>query len=229
MSLYFWIIFGCISGPFLLSFDRKVHFYRYWKALMPSLLIVGLCFLLWDEYFTQSGIWGFTPEHLSGMYIGHLPLEECLFFLVVPYACVFIYEVLKAYFPNRKTALTGRLFAFTMVFSGLLLGILHLDNWYTSSACIVSSMLIIGVYFVRRAVWFGDFALSFLVVLIPFLVVNGILTGSLTTNPVVWYNEEHITGVRIVTIPLEDLYYNTALLLPVTALYEGFKARWTIK
>jgi lycopene cyclase domain-containing protein len=225
MSLYLWIILGSITGPFLLSFDKKVGFFNYWKALFPAIILVAIGFLCWDEYFTELEIWGFTPAYLSGIYFGKLPLEECLFFLVVPYACVFVYEVLKAYFPKRKTAVLARLFAFLMVFSGMYLGIMYLDNWYTASACILSSMLILGLYFVGKAPWFGDFALTFFVVLIPFLIVNGILTGMFTEEPVVWYNSDHIIGFRIVTIPLEDIYYNLCMLLPIIAIYEWLKTR----
>jgi lycopene cyclase domain-containing protein len=225
MSLYLWIILGSITGPFLLSFDKKVGFFNYWKALFPTIILVAIGFLCWDEYFTELEIWGFTPAYLSGIYFGKLPLEECLFFLVVPYACVFVYEVLKAYFPKRKTAVLARLFAFLMVFSGMYLGVMYLDNWYTASACILSSMLILGLYFVGKAPWFGDFALTFLVVLIPFLIVNGILTGMFTEEPVVWYNSDHIIGFRIVTIPLEDIYYNLCMLLPIIAIYEWLKTR----
>jgi len=225
MSLYLWIILGSIIGPFFLSFDKKVHFYSYWKALFPAIILVAIGFLCWDEYFTELEIWGFTPAYLSGIYFGKLPLEECLFFLVVPYACVFVYEVIKAYFPKRKTAVLARLFSFLMVFSGMYLGIMYLDNWYTASACILSSMLILGLYFVGKAPWFGDFALTFFVVLIPFLIVNGILTGMFTEEPVVWYNSDHIIGFRIVTIPLEDIYYNLCMLLPIIAIYEWLKTR----
>ena len=73
MSLYAWIIIGTITGPFFLSFDKKVHFYTYWKALFPALLLIGTAFLLWDEYFTINKIWGFNPSYLSGIYLGHLP------------------------------------------------------------------------------------------------------------------------------------------------------------
>lgn len=225
MSFYAWIILGSIVGPLLLSFDKKVHFIGYLKALLPAILMVGVVFLVWDQYFTQNGIWGFTPNYLLGIYLGDLPLEECLFFLVVPYSCIFIYEVIRSWFPRRKTALTARIFAFLMVFSGLYLGIRYMENWYTASACIGAAILIIGFHFVEKVRWFGDFALAFIVVLIPFLVVNGLLTGAATPEPVVWYNEEHIIGVRIITIPMEDIYYNLCMLLPVTALYEWWKKK----
>ncbi len=229
MSLYLWIIIGSIAGPLVLSFDQKVRFVQYWKALFPAISIVAIGFLCWDEYFARLEIWGFTPAYVIGVYFGKLPLEECLFFLVVPYACVFVYEVVRAYFPKRKTAVFARIFSFLMVFSGLYLGISYMDNWYTASACILSSMLIIGLYFVGKAPWFGDFALTFSIVLIPFLIVNGLLTGMATEDPVVWYNPAHIIGFRIITIPLEDIYYNMCMLLPIIAIYEWLKTRFRLQ
>lgn len=100
MSLYLWINILTLAGPLALSFDKKVAFYKHWKALFPALLLVGTAFLIWDEYFTQHGIWGFNPSYLSGIYLGHLPLEEILFFFTVPYACVFIFACIEAYFPK---------------------------------------------------------------------------------------------------------------------------------
>ena len=76
MSYYFWILLGTIAGPFLLSFDKKVHFYTHWKSFLIATVIVATGFLIWDEYFTQLKVWGFTPKYLSGIYFGHLPLEE---------------------------------------------------------------------------------------------------------------------------------------------------------
>ena len=223
MSLYGWVILGSISGPFFLSFDKKVAFYKRWKYLFPSIITIAILFLLWDEYFTLNKIWGFTPQYLSGIYLGHLPLEEVLFFLVVPYACFFIYEVLKSYFPNIQTARIGQLLAFAITLSGVIFGTIYLENWYTSSACIAAALLTIGIYFIQKASWYGQFALTYFVVLIPFVIVNGILTGAITPDPIVWYSSEHIMGPRIYTIPVEDLFYNYAMLLPMTALYEKFK------
>jgi lycopene cyclase domain-containing protein len=101
-----------------------------------------------------------------------------------------------------------------------------LDNWYTSVACSISAILTIGLYFIYKVKWFEWFAFAYLVALIPFLIVNGILTGMTTENPVVWYSESHIMGLRIITIPFEDLYYNYALFLPIIAMYEFFKAKF---
>jgi lycopene cyclase domain-containing protein len=225
MSLYAWIIIGTIAGPFFLSFDKKVHFYSYWKALFPALLIIGFLFLVWDEYFTINGIWGFNPNYISGIYLAHLPIEEVCFFLVVPYACVFVYEVLIAYFPNVQTKKISHIFAFGFTLAGLTFALMNMDSWYTASAGIISSMLTIGFYFVNRVKWYPKFIFMFLVAIVPFLVVNGILTGSFTDQPIVWYSENHIMGPRIFTIPIEDLFYNYAMLLPIIGIYEFLKGK----
>lgn len=223
MSLYLILILGTFLGPFLLSFDKKVHFYTYWKWLFPSISIVAVVFIIWDQIFTQEKVWGFNPDYLQGVYLGDLPLEEVLFFFVVPYACVFIYEVLKAYFPNLRIQRLGQSVAFGITFAGFLFGTLYMENWYTSIACILAALLTIGIYFVERVNWYSNFALMYLIAIIPFLIVNGILTGAATAEPVVWYSPDHIMGPRIVTIPVEDLFYNYSMLLPIVWIFERFK------
>ena len=58
----------------------------------------------------------------------------------------------------------------------------------------------------NRENWIGYFLSTYIIItLIPFIVVNGVLTGFLDNiNPPVWYNINEIIGVRIITIPIEN-------------------------
>jgi lycopene cyclase domain-containing protein len=77
--------------------------------------------------------------------------------------------------------------------------------------------------------WLSQFVLTYLICLIPFLVVNGLLTGAATESPVVWYNEKDFSGWRLLTIPLEDLFYNFDLLLGFVLLFEFQQERLSLR
>jgi lycopene cyclase domain-containing protein len=63
------------------------------------------------------------------------------------------------------------------------------------------------------------------IILIPFFIVNGLLTGTGLDEPVVWYNDSQNLRMRILTIPVEDIFYGMLLLLLNTALFEKFKRK----
>ncbi len=224
MSLYAVLIIGVFIGPLALSFDKKVAFYKEIRFLILGLIITGAIFLIWDEYFTIKEIWGFNPLYLLGIYLGHLPLEEVLFFIIVPYNCVFVHQVLKAYFPNINLKNISEIFLLSILISALALALFNFDNWYTLSTCCLAFILSLTAILLKPT-WLENFSFTFLVCLIPFLFVNGILTGAATSQPIVWYSESHILGWRILTIPLEDIYYNFSLLILVIAFFEWQKGK----
>ncbi|MEJ6686639.1 MAG: lycopene cyclase domain-containing protein [Crocinitomicaceae bacterium] len=225
MSLYLILMLASFGPCFLLSFDKKVAFFKNMRFFVPAVFAVAIPFLIWDQYFTINGVWGFNESYLQGIFIGSLPLEEVLFFFVIPYCCVFIYEVLIAYFPNASLNNLTKMFSLVFVLSGTLLALMNLENWYTLSACSLAVMC--AVFAIRgKYIWYPRVIFAFVVAQLPFLIVNGVLTGAATPEPIVWYSEFHITGVRILTIPVEDVFYNFSLLMPIIALYHYFKLRF---
>jgi lycopene cyclase domain-containing protein len=223
VSTYGWVLIFTIVGPLALSFDKKVHFYTYFKPLFKAIIPVAVFFLLWDSFFTYNQIWGFNQEYLAKFYIYNLPIEEVLFFFLVPYACIFIYEVLIAYFPTLKLNRLANILSYILLLCGLLMLLFGTGNWYTSSACIIGCGLILYTGIINKKTWYPFFILSFIIALIPFVIVNGVLTGAITENPIVWYANSHIIGLRIITIPVEDIYYNLSMLLPIVWIYERLK------
>ncbi len=223
MSTYGWVLLCTIAGPFALSFDKKIHFYTRFRPLFIAILPVSSFFLLWDAYFTDNHIWGFTEEHIAKIYLYNLPVEEVLFFFLVPYSCVFIYEVLIGYFPKLNLSVFSTYFSYLFIALGTTLILTGIGNWYTISACTISCLLVAYTGLLKQKKWFPYFSLTFTIALIPFIIVNGVLTGAITENPIVWYSENHIVGIRLITIPIEDLFYNASLLLPIIWIYEKIK------
>jgi lycopene cyclase domain-containing protein len=214
-----------IAYPLAQSYEKRIRLLQHWKAIFTSIAITGAVFLAWDELFTQLEVWGFNGRYLTGIYIGALPIEEWGFFLTVPFACIFVYEVLnyfikKDIFANSHQAIT--LF-FLMVTT--FLGYYFHDRMYTSTSFFFAAILLLGQLMVFRFSWMGRFYMAYFVSLIPFLLVNSWLTGSFTDEPIVWYNNLENIGLRIGTIPFEDLIYNLGMLLLTFMVYEKVKVK----
>ena len=229
MSLYLWINVLTFAGPLFLSFDKKVQFYTHWKTLIPAILVIGSIFVAWDIFFTEIGVWGFNPDYLSGISFFNLPFEEVMFFFTIPYACAFIYEVVRAYFPNFRPVSFSYYFSLLFTILCFVLATIHYDNWYTSVALFGAGVLNWIVYFGYTPKWYPNFIVAFLIAQVPFLIVNGVLTGVATESPVVWYNPDEIMGFRIISIPIEDVFYNFFMLFSVVIVHEYLKSLWNKK
>ena len=209
---YLFLDITSILFPLLLSFDKKVAFYKTWKFLFPAILINALFFIVWDELFTQKAVWDFNPKYITGIYLGHLPIEEILFFVCVPYSCVFIYEVCKAYISKNilqsiSSKITIALFLFCFALS-----ILYYNKTYTIVNALICCVLLVLTHFFFPKQLLGKFYLAYIISLVPFLICNGILTSL----PIVLYNNAENMNIRIFTIPFEDsIYCLSLLLLPI--------------
>lgn len=174
-----------------------------------------MVFIPWDIYFTAQGIWGFNELFISGIKLFKLPLEEWLFFICIPYACIFTHEALITLFPKfqfSKKATNGIYLSLVAILIITLW--YHYHQWYTAF-CFGYALLILGItYNYKRELLLSFFA-TYLIILIPFFIVNGILTGSFIEEPVVWYNNSENSNLRLGTIPIEDTIYNLGMLLTV--------------
>ncbi len=219
MHIYLYLNLFTLFFPLVLSFDKRVRFVQYWPALFPAILLSGLLFIFWDEAFTRMGVWGFNPDYLTGIYLGSLPLEEVLFFVTVPYATVFIYECLNHYV--KRDYLAPYAGGITAVLAAVLLAVafFNLEKMYTAVTFLLLPVLLGVHYRLFGTRVLGRFYAAYLVHLIPFLLVNGVLTAL----PIVWYNNDQNLSLRISTIPVEDTMYSMLLLLLNITIYEGLK------
>jgi len=217
---YLLLDLGSFFFPFILSFDKKVAFYKHWKNLFPSILITSIFFIIWDVFFTENNVWSFNPDYITGIYLFNLPIEEVLFFICVPYACVFIFEVLKAYF---KTSIIQKpiLFSFVIIGLSLFSSIIHFDRIYTIVNSFICLILVVYVTFIIKFKELNWFYFAYLVSLLPFLICNGVLTSL----PIVSYNPNEFSNIRIYTIPFEDVFYCLSLLLSNIVLMHYFSLR----
>ncbi len=228
MHVYAWLLLISFAGPFFLSFDKKVAFYELWPGLFAGIFVNAFLFISWDYWFTKLHVWSFNPDYVFDTRLLGMPLEEWAFFIVIPYAGVFIYACLKTYFPGDSFKPFTGFLNYLFIILCLLAIIFFNSRLYTVVNCSLAFILLFVQQYWIKGKYMGYFWMSYFVQLIPFLIVNGILTGAFTANPIVIYNEGEITGWRIKTIPVEDLIYAlTCLLLPLSIMELWVKRRKT--
>lgn len=222
---YLLVNLGSIAIPLLFSFEKRLQFYKNWKFLFPAIFITGAFFVVWDYFFTQWGIWGFNEMHLLGIYVIGLPIEEFMFFFCIPYACIFGYEALN-YFVKRDLVGRHRLKITVFLIAFLAFqAFLYRGLAYTFATCVLGALFLILQLFIIKSKNLGRFYFAYLVLLIPFSIVNGILTGTGIAEEVVWYNNSENLSVRMLTIPVEDVFYGMLLILMNLTIYEYLKQR----
>jgi lycopene cyclase domain-containing protein len=202
-----------------------MYFIKWWKQVFLSIAIVAAIFIIWDVIFTDLGVWGFNEQYLVGLDLINLPIEEWLFFICIPYACIFTHYAFQYFLP--KVSLSPKVtnaITITFILVLLLVIISNTDKAYTFyNYSLVILILIYSLITQNRQL--RIFYITFLIILVPFFIVNGILTGTYIEDPVVWYNNEENLGIRLGTIPIEDIGYAFSMLFLNIILIEKFKRK----
>lgn len=222
--LYLGLMIFSLAYPLAQSFERRLTYYKSFKHLLLGALGMMLVFIPWDIWFTKVEVWWFHTDYVTGWFIVGLPIEEWLFFLIVPFACVFIYEALKYFVKTNPLIRSARYLVSVLAIIYAVLAFMYYDNLYTGITAFLAALMAI-LLARKNPKWLPDFLLMYAVSWVPFILINGALTGMFTKNPVVNYNAAEIIGVRIFTIPVEDSIYNFLMLAIVLVIYEWSKQR----
>jgi lycopene cyclase domain-containing protein len=223
--LYLWLNLGSFIIPFLFSFHPKIQFYKKWRGFLIGVIVMMGIFIPWDIAFTNNGFWGFNEAYITGYKFLNLPIEEWLFFFCVPYACIFTHYAILALNKNFKFSERTVHIAYVLLLSTLIVTLWYAyDKWYTLLN-FGYALIVLGLVFNLNRKSLQSFFATYLIILIPFFLVNGVLTGTGIDGQVVWYNNDENLGFRLLTIPVEDVIYNLGMLLTVFALTEYFSKK----
>lgn len=94
--VYLAVLAGCLVGTLPLELVLHTRVYGRPLRLLLTLLPVVVVFVVWDLLAIRAGHWTYDPEQVTGLAVGDLPLEELLFFLVIPVCAVLTLEAVRA-------------------------------------------------------------------------------------------------------------------------------------
>ncbi len=221
--IYTYLLFNAavVAGPVVFSFDRKVRYVSRWSTALLASAGGMVPYILWDIRVTGTH-WWFNVNYVTGITLFGLPVEEWLFFLAVPFACLFIWAIFKEKTPDFRLSVAPVIYGMTGVAGLVGIWILFTGPQYTAYVLIALGLVsgldwLVGTRLLARQNTYRYLA----IVTGLMLLFNGILTAL----PVVFYGESYHLGIRIITIPVEDFFYGYGLILLTTIFYELLEGR----
>ncbi|MGP6220824.1 lycopene cyclase domain-containing protein [Caldiplasma sukawensis] len=215
------------AGPFFLSIISKMNYIQKYRVIILSILPVAIPYIIWDMLVTNRD-WYFNEKYVLNIRIVDLPIEEVLFFFVVPFAMFFVLEYLSRYIKEKtyenKWFFYVNLIAAILVIPAIFFSI---NEQYLFLDLIALEILLLSQILMKQKAFRSNLFWYFsLFGFIAFLIVNYLLTSL----PVVEYHIHTILTIgswngRITTIPMEDFIYNFSLLSFYYIFYRYFSIK----
>jgi len=220
---YALVLFFTVIICFVASFDKRIQFHKQFLPFLKTAVLVGIPFIAWDIWFTAKGVWWFDTNYTLGINLAGLPLEEWLFFICIPFSCVFTYYCFDKFFELKWLSALNNSIVFVTIIVCSVIVLLHYDKIYTLVTGVATILTLIHLHFVARVEWIGKASFVFTVLMLGFFPVNGVLTGTGIDSPIVNYNPGDFLGIRMLTIPIEDAVYGYTQFLLGLYFFKKFQ------
>lgn len=101
--LYLAVLLACLMGTLPLELGLGARVYRRWRRALAAVLPVAAAFVAWDIAAVAAGWWSFDPRYILGIRLpGGLPIEEVLFFVVIPVCAILTLEAVRRLRPDWR-------------------------------------------------------------------------------------------------------------------------------
>ena len=195
--------------------NRYKNYMRKRQA-WSAIIMVMIPYIVWDSLVTHSH-WWFNEKYTLNVRIFNLPVGELLFFITVPFACLLVWEAIKHRVLERIFIRKIGIYLFLYMLVPVGIFIFLKGKEYTGLVLIAIGLSAFLDYSLRTNLFTKRNTYLFLGVLTGLILI---FNGYLTARPVVLYGIDYQIGLRIITIPIEDFVYGTALIFMNTAIYK---------
>ncbi len=94
---YLGILLAIVAGTCWLEFALRTRVFQRIRRLTLTVLPVVAVFVAWDAYAISRRQWTFDSDRVTGWRLPlDLPIEEVLFFIVIPVAAILTYEAVRS-------------------------------------------------------------------------------------------------------------------------------------
>ncbi|AAT44119.1 lycopene cyclase domain-containing protein [Picrophilus oshimae] len=222
---YYFIILSFIFFPVLgISLTNEFKKVRNYRALLYAMLFTDPVYIVWDSLSVTYHVWTFNKKYITGIMVYNLPVEEILFFFVVPFSTFLIYEsidyIKNDSFISKTSRIKKIMFIIAILF--ILNAIYFYSYIYMLLASVFTAFIILLTLKIMPSLYrSSNYWLFIIIMYIPFIVFDHFLTSL----PVFTYGVHAIINIRILSIPVEEFIYVYSLMNFYALFYNIYKKR----
>ncbi len=200
----------------------KVRFNQNIRYIFPSILVSCIIFLLWDIKFTEVGIWNYNPELTVGLSHKGLPVEQWLFYLLVPFSAMVVYEYVKRRYATLNLNNIFTAVSLVLVVAFAIIAYQYRVRFYTFFTFLFTTIYLVYTIFRKQfKPHLTALFLTYLLMLIPYALFSFLLTST----AVIAYHQEQVLNVWLGMMPVENLVFLFLLLLINLTVFEYLSER----
>ena len=213
---------GVVAILFGVSLNKRLSILSSVKYMFPAVAFSAAILIMIDLQFAKLAVWSFNPKYVLGINLLDLPVEEWLFFIVVPFLGIFIYEFVKQQYrrfeyPNFFLLLS----LVVLVLVGVTGYSSHNKTYPFFLFFLITIYLGYTIFRNRFKAHYTKFYLSYIILLVPFVLIDKVLIGL----PILEYNDAYFLGAQLFSIPIENFASLFLLHIITITVYEYLKER----
>ncbi|RZJ79340.1 MAG: hypothetical protein EOO47_11130 [Flavobacterium sp.] len=204
--------------PLIFQLDKKIFINGNFKMMFGGSLVSCIVFsaLLLVQYLLGIITYN-TPEAT----FRDIPIAQYLIIFTFSLVGVSLYQYLNLKFPKND------LQKYSLAVSNLLLGLcvaflfFAYNKWYTLSTFATLLVLLLLIEYVGKLRFMYKAYRAFLVILVLFQIIYTVLFW----NDIITLNNAHISGMRVLKVPIENHFTLLAIILVGVYMFEFFKSK----
>ncbi len=215
---------GLLLLPLIFHVDKRIFKDGNFRAALGASLISAIVFSAMVIVLQLFQILDFNIDSTIGIVFKEIPLEQYLLNFSFSFTAISLYQYLNVKFPNND------LQKYSLALSNLLLGLcvaflfFGYPKWYTLLTFATLLILLFLIEYVGKLRFMYRAYRAFVVLLIPFYLVYGVLFW----NETLLVAKNQLTGMYLAKIPVENHFIALSALLLSVYMFEFFKSKRTV-
>ncbi len=202
--------------------NKRLNVYSSVKYMFPAIAFSAAILIMIDLQFAKLAVWSYHPKYVLGINLLDLPVEEWLFYIVVPFLGIFIYEFVKQQFSRFEYPNFSLLLSFiVLVLVGITSYSSHSKTYPFFLFFLITIYLGYTIFRNRFKTHYTKFYLSYILLLVPFILIEKVLIGL----PIIEYNDVYFLGAQLFSVPIENFASLFLLHIITITVYEYLKER----